>query len=166
MRDNERMSGLSLEYVRLPSSPLPWAGRLMGRALRLAAAHHPAPNPRVGCVIASPQGRIVGEGAHRRCGEEHAETLALRMAGEAARGADVYVTLEPCSHFGATPPCADALAAAGVGSVTAAAVDPDRRVRGRGLEMLEAAGVVVWVGLRRAEALQLDPAYHRERAAG
>lgn len=161
------MSGpLPLEYVRLPAVPPPWAERLMDRAIRLAGAHHPAPNPRVGCVISSPQGRIVGEGAHRRRGEEHAEVMALRMAGEAARGADVYVTLEPCSHFGATPPCAHALAEAGVGSVTAAAVDPDRRVRGRGLAVLEAAGVAVWVGLRRAEALRLDPAYHQDRAAG
>lgn len=162
---HQMSGGLPLNHVRLPAVPLPWAERMMDRALELARAYHPAPNPRVGCVIASRTGNILGEGAHQAYGREHAEVLALRMAGPEARGADVFVTLEPCSHYGATPPCAEALAAAGVGSVTAAAVDPDRRVRGRGLAALEAAGIPAWVGLRRAAALQMDPAYHRDRAA-
>lgn len=110
---------------------------LMARAIRLAerGLYTTEPNPRVGCVLVR-DGRIVGEGWHVRAGEGHAEVNALRQAGELARGATAYVTLEPCSHFGKTPPCADALVAAGVSRVVAAMQDPNPQVAGRGLQRL------------------------------
>ncbi len=120
----------------------------MARALALGerGRRTAAPNPWVGCVLVS-RGEIVGEGFHRAPGEPHAEALALRQAGERARGGTAYVTLEPCSHHGRTPPCADALIAAGVGRVVVAVLDPDRRVAGQGVARLRVAGVVVEVGL-------------------
>ena len=99
------------------------------------------PNPSVGCVIVR-DGTVVGEGWHRRAGEPHAEALALAQAGERSRGATVYVTLEPCSHFGRTPPCADALVAAGAARVIAAMEDPNPLVAGRGLQRCGARDVV------------------------
>jgi len=106
----------------------------MSRALRLASlGRHASPNPMVGCVIVSEEGKVVGEGWHPQPGQPHAEVFALRDAGERARGATAYVSLEPCSHYGRTPPCADALLAAGVQRVVAAMTDPDPRVAGRGL---------------------------------
>ncbi len=131
--------------------------RWMARALRLArrGLYTTDPNPRVGCVLVR-QGRVVGEGWHQRAGEPHAEVLALRDAGEAARGATAYVTLEPCSHYGRTPPCAEALVAAGVARVVAAMEDPNPRVAGAGLARLRAAGVAVEVGLMAAEAEALN----------
>ncbi|MGZ2258465.1 bifunctional diaminohydroxyphosphoribosylaminopyrimidine deaminase/5-amino-6-(5-phosphoribosylamino)uracil reductase RibD [Roseobacter sp. A03A-229] len=112
-----------------------------------------APNPAVGCVIVR-QGRIVGRGWTKPGGRPHAETEALAQAGAAARGADVYVTLEPCAHHGKTPPCAQALIDAGVARVVVATRDPDPRVSGEGLEMLRAAGIGVDVGVMAEEALQ------------
>lgn len=109
------------------------------------------PNPSVGCVIVR-GGRVVGRGATAPGGRPHAETQALEMAGEAARGATAYVTLEPCNHWGHTPPCAEALIAAGVGRVVIGARDPDRRVDGRGIARLRAAGVEVVEGVLQAEA--------------
>lgn len=149
-----------------PPSPAPAPGparftaadrRYMLRALALAAraGYRTHPNPQVGCVIVR-DGKVVGQGYHRRRGEPHAEVLALREAGEAARGATVYVTLEPCAHHGLTPPCADALVAAGVSRVVAAMVDPDPRVRGRGLDRLRRAGVQVDVGLLEDMARALN----------
>src|SRR6202789_4196729 len=108
------------------------AGRALGRV---------APNPAVGCVIVSPDGRVVGRGMTQDGGRPHAETVALAQAGEAARSATAYVTLEPCAHHGQTPPCADALIRAGVARVAVALEDPDPRVSGGGLERLRAAGV-------------------------
>ncbi len=127
--------------------------RHMGRALELAARgrYSTDPNPRVGCVIAS-GARVLGEGFHARAGEPHAEPLALAAAGAAARGATVYVTLEPCAHHGRTPPCADALLAAGVARVVYAVADPNPEVAGRGAARLAAGGVAVAGGLMAAAA--------------
>jgi len=111
------------------------------------------PNPAVGCVIVQ-GGRIVGRGWTAPSGRPHAETRALAQAGNAARGADVFVTLEPCAHHGKTPPCAQALIDAGVARVVVAAGDSDPRVAGRGLEMLRAAGIVVQTGVLEAQALR------------
>lgn len=129
----------------------------MAHALRLAerGLWTTSPNPRVGCVVVK-DAKIVGEGWHERAGEAHAEVHALRAAGEAARGATAYVTLEPCSHYGRTPPCADALIAAGVGRVVAAMQDPNPRVAGQGLAALRAAGVAAELGLLEAAAQELN----------
>jgi diaminohydroxyphosphoribosylaminopyrimidine deaminase / 5-amino-6-(5-phosphoribosylamino)uracil reductase len=113
------------------------------------------PNPRVGCVIVK-DGTVVGEGWHRRAGEPHAEVVALGEAGGRARGATVYVTLEPCSHFGRTPPCVEALIEARVGRVIAAMEDPNPKVNGRGLTRLREAGVDVRCGLLQHEATELN----------
>lgn len=129
----------------------------MARALELAARglYTTDPNPRVGSVIVR-GGRVIGEGWHVRAGEPHAEVLALRAAGPLARGSSVYVTLEPCSHTGRTPPCADALLAAGVARLVCASVDPNPRVAGAGLERLRAAGIAVSAGVLAAEARALN----------
>jgi len=129
----------------------------MARALELAARgmYTTDPNPRVGCVITR-DGRVIGEAWHARAGELHAEALALRAAGSGARGSTVYVTLEPCSHTGRTPPCADALIAAGVSRVVCCAVDPNPRVAGAGILRLRAAGIDVSVGLSASEARELN----------
>lgn len=129
----------------------------MARALRLAerGLHTTMPNPRVGCVIVR-AGEVVGEGWHERAGEPHAEVHALRQAGDRARGATAYVSLEPCSHHGRTPPCANALIDAGIKRVVAALRDPNPQVAGRGLELLTLAGIQVQVGLLEAEARELN----------
>jgi diaminohydroxyphosphoribosylaminopyrimidine deaminase/5-amino-6-(5-phosphoribosylamino)uracil reductase len=126
----------------------------MAAAIALAARGLGAtwPNPSVGCVIVMPEGRIVGRGRTATGGRPHAEVAALAMAGEAARGATAYVTLEPCSHHGQTPPCADALIAAGIARVVVAETDPDKRVNGAGLARLRAAGLAIQQGFMAAEA--------------
>jgi diaminohydroxyphosphoribosylaminopyrimidine deaminase/5-amino-6-(5-phosphoribosylamino)uracil reductase len=129
----------------------------MAHALRLAARglFTATPNPRVGCVIVR-DGAIVGEGFHERAGEPHAESNALRAAGDRAAGATVYLTLEPCSHHGRTPPCVDALIAAKVGRVVAAMQDPNPKVAGDGFARLRATGVEVESGLLEDEARELN----------
>lgn len=129
----------------------------MARALELArlGLATTSPNPRVGCVIVK-DGAIVGEGWHRRAGEPHAEIVALGEAGGRARGATVYVTLEPCSHFGRTPPCVEALVEARVVRVIAAMEDPNPAVNGRGLARLRDAGIDVRCGLLQHEATELN----------
>jgi diaminohydroxyphosphoribosylaminopyrimidine deaminase/5-amino-6-(5-phosphoribosylamino)uracil reductase len=129
----------------------------MAHALRLAVRglSTTQPNPRVGCVIARGE-TVLGTGWHPRAGEPHAEVFALREAGGAARGATAYVTLEPCAHHGRTPPCADALIAAGVGRVVIAHEDPFDKVDGAGIEKLRAAGIGVQVGLMRDAAHELN----------
>ena len=131
--------------------------RMMARALRLAerAAFTTRPNPMVGCVIAHGED-VVGEGWHQRKGGPHAEVFALQAAGERARGATAYVTLEPCAHTGSTGPCADALIAAGVARVVGAMRDPFPQVDGAGFEKLRAAGIVVDSGLMGAQAHELN----------
>jgi diaminohydroxyphosphoribosylaminopyrimidine deaminase/5-amino-6-(5-phosphoribosylamino)uracil reductase len=132
----------------------------MARALQLAARglFTTSPNPRVGCVIVQ-NGRVVGEGWHERAGTPHAEIHALRATGEATRGATVYVTLEPCSHHGRTPPCAEALIEAGVGRVVAAMTDPNPLVAGGGIAMLTLAGIRAEVGLLESDARALNPGF-------
>lgn len=132
----------------------------MTRALRLAARglYTTTPNPRVGCVIVK-HGLVVGEGAHLKAGEPHAEVHALQAAGDLARDATAYVTLEPCSHFGRTPPCADALVKAGVNRVVVAMQDPNPLVSGKGIERLRAQNIAVTVGVCEAQARALNPGF-------
>jgi diaminohydroxyphosphoribosylaminopyrimidine deaminase/5-amino-6-(5-phosphoribosylamino)uracil reductase len=137
------------------------------RALELAARglYTTDPNPRVGCVVAR-EDRVLGEGWHVRAGEPHAEVLALRAAGPRARGATVYVTLEPCSHTGRTPPCADALIAAGVARVVCCTVDPNPRVAGGGIERLRSAGIAVSVGHGAVRARELNVGFFSRHERG
>jgi diaminohydroxyphosphoribosylaminopyrimidine deaminase/5-amino-6-(5-phosphoribosylamino)uracil reductase len=132
----------------------------MAQALRLAerGLWTTDPNPRVGCLIVRDD-EVVGEGWHESAGEPHAEINALRQAGDRARAATVYVTLEPCSHHGRTPPCAEALLNAGVARVVAAMIDPNPKVSGEGLALLEQSGIETSVGLLEAEARQLNPGF-------
>jgi len=141
--------------------------RYMARALELARRGRftTMPNPNVGCVIVR-DGEVVGEGWHQRAGEPHAEVHALRMAGEKARGATAYVTLEPCSHHGRTPPCCDALIAAGVKRVVAAMQDPNPQVAGRGLHRLYQAGIDVSHGLMMADAEALNRGFLKRMRTG
>lgn len=130
---------------------------MMARALQLAerGLWTTSPNPRVGCVLVR-DGAIVGEGWHEKAGEPHAEVHALRAAGDKAKGATAYVTLEPCSHHGRTPPCADALISAGVARVVAAMSDPNPLVAGRGLALLRVAGIETACGLLENEVGELN----------
>jgi diaminohydroxyphosphoribosylaminopyrimidine deaminase/5-amino-6-(5-phosphoribosylamino)uracil reductase len=139
----------------------------MARALELArkGIYSTHPNPRVGCVIVR-DGQIVGEGWHARAGEPHAEVHALLHAGDKARGATAYVTLEPCSHHGRTPPCADALVNAGVDRVVAAMQDPNPDVAGRGLLRLMGAGIAVQCGVLESEARALNKGFLKRMEKG
>ncbi|WP_428622937.1 bifunctional diaminohydroxyphosphoribosylaminopyrimidine deaminase/5-amino-6-(5-phosphoribosylamino)uracil reductase RibD [Sedimenticola sp.] len=132
----------------------------MSRAIQLAeqGLYTTHPNPRVGCVLVR-DGEIVGEGFHRRAGEPHAERNALAEAGERARGATAYVTLEPCCHHGKTPPCSDGLIEAGVARVVVAMTDPNPQVAGQGIAQLEAAGILVDQGVMTAQAMALNPGF-------
>ena len=139
----------------------------MARAIRLArnGLYTTQPNPRVGCVLVNGD-EIVGEGFHFRAGEGHAEVNALAMAGEKAQGATAYVTLEPCSHFGRTPPCAEGLINTGVARVVSAMVDPNPQVAGRGIKMLRDAGIAAESGLLEAEARALNPGFIKRMESG
>ncbi|MEP1445393.1 MAG: bifunctional diaminohydroxyphosphoribosylaminopyrimidine deaminase/5-amino-6-(5-phosphoribosylamino)uracil reductase RibD [Paraglaciecola sp.] len=141
---------------------------MMARAIQLAkfGQYTTAPNPNVGCVISDDQGVVFGEGWHKKAGTPHAEIHALKQAGEAAKGATAYVTLEPCSHFGRTPPCADSLIAAGVSRVVAAMVDPNPLVSGNGLRKLQQAGIKTQQGLLQTDAEQLNRGFIKRMRTG
>jgi diaminohydroxyphosphoribosylaminopyrimidine deaminase/5-amino-6-(5-phosphoribosylamino)uracil reductase len=148
----------------------PWSeadGRAMARALQLAGngLYSTDPNPRVGCVLLR-DGATVGEGWHERAGGPHAEVAALTAAGAAARGATAYVTLEPCNHFGRTPPCSLALIEAGVSRVVYAIDDPNPEVAGAGAARLREHGITVDSGLMAAEAATLNAGYLKRRRSG
>jgi diaminohydroxyphosphoribosylaminopyrimidine deaminase / 5-amino-6-(5-phosphoribosylamino)uracil reductase len=132
----------------------------MERALALAEASIglASPNPVTGCVLVK-NGNVIGEGFHSYADKDHAEIVALKQAGAEARGSTAYVTLEPCSHHGRTPPCADALIKAGVTRVVTAARDPNPQVSGRGLDRLQAAGVSLTIGVKEAAARRLNEAF-------
>lgn len=134
--------------------------QFMAQAIQLAAKgrYTTTPNPNVGCVIVK-QDKVVGQGYHHQAGGPHAEVMALRQAGEQSRGATCYVTLEPCSHFGRTPPCAQALIDAGVIKVVMAMQDPNPAVAGSGAQMLQAAGIEVVSGLMADAARALNPGF-------
>jgi len=138
----------------------------MQQAIKLAAGHHTHPNPRVGAVVVSDDGQVLGEGAHKGVGHDHAEVVALRAAGGTARGATLYVTLEPCAHHGHTPPCTDAILAAGISTVVVAVQDPDERVAGSGIYLLKQSGVNVEVDVETDAALDLDRAYFYYQETG
>ncbi|MBK1990283.1 bifunctional diaminohydroxyphosphoribosylaminopyrimidine deaminase/5-amino-6-(5-phosphoribosylamino)uracil reductase RibD [Sphaerospermopsis aphanizomenoides BCCUSP55] len=136
---------------------------MMQRCLQLArrALGRTSPNPLVGAVVVK-DGEVVGEGFHPRAGEPHAEVFALRAAGEKARGATIYVSLEPCNHYGRTPPCSEGLIAAGVSKVVVGMVDPNPLVAGGGIARLRAAGIEVLVGVEEAACQQLNEGFiHR-----
>ncbi|MDP0589217.1 MAG: bifunctional diaminohydroxyphosphoribosylaminopyrimidine deaminase/5-amino-6-(5-phosphoribosylamino)uracil reductase RibD [Candidatus Endonucleobacter bathymodioli] len=141
--------------------------RYMAKAIQLAkvGAWTTMPNPKVGCVIVR-NGEIVGEGWHEWAGEAHAEIHGLNQAREQAKGATVYVSLEPCSHYGRTPPCAEALIKAGVAKVICSTKDPNPAVAGKGLSMLENAGVAVSCGLLAMEALSLNEGFVKRMKTG
>ena len=137
--------------------------QMMSRAIVLAqrGRYTTAPNPKVGCVIVN-NGDIVGEGYHYQAGQPHAEVFALRQAQQRAQGATVYVTLEPCSHYGRTPPCAEALINANVARVVCAMVDPNPAVAGRGIALLQAAGIQVDIGILALQAQALNPGFIKQ----
>lgn len=139
----------------------------MRRALRLAAraAGRTSPNPMVGSVIVQ-GGEVVGEGFHKAAGEPHAEVIALRRAGDRARGATLYTTLEPCAHAGRTPPCVDAIREGGIARVVSAMRDPDPRTDGKGLRRLRAAGVEVTLGVLETQARRLNAGFISRIARG
>jgi diaminohydroxyphosphoribosylaminopyrimidine deaminase/5-amino-6-(5-phosphoribosylamino)uracil reductase len=141
--------------------------KMMNRAIHLASQGRftTAPNPNVGCVITQGN-QLVGEGYHAKAGEPHAEVHALRQAGDKAKGATAYVTLEPCSHYGRTPPCAEGLIKAGIAKVICAMNDPNPLVAGKGFDLLRQAGVDVEVGLLEADAIALNPGFIKKMTTG
>lgn len=139
----------------------------MQRAIELArlGQYSTKPNPNVGCVIVK-DGQLVGEGFHPKAGQPHAEVFAMRQAGEQAKGATAYVTLEPCAHYGRTPPCAKGLVEAGIAKVIVACPDPNPLVAGKGVQILKDAGIAVEVGICQAEAHQLNQGFLKTMATG
>ncbi len=142
------------------------ADELMRRAIGLTEGTQPHPNPRVGAIVLTPDGEVVAERAHLRAGSAHAEAAALADAGSAAKGSTVVVTLEPCAHHGETPPCATALIEAGVSRVIVGTLDPDPRVAGKGISLLEDAGIEVVTGVEEVAVRANDPAYYHHRTTG
>ncbi|MEC8525454.1 MAG: bifunctional diaminohydroxyphosphoribosylaminopyrimidine deaminase/5-amino-6-(5-phosphoribosylamino)uracil reductase RibD [Pseudomonadota bacterium] len=139
----------------------------MAAALKLAAQgmYSTSPNPRVGCILVK-DGEAIGEGWHQKAGEPHAEVLALRAAGDNARGATAYVTLEPCSHYGRTPPCAEGLIKAGVSRVVAAVCDPNPDVAGRGFQMLRETGIEVVESCLEDQATAINEGFMKRMRTG
>ena len=142
----------------------------MAQAIRLAGLHRPHPNPRVGAVLVSPSGEMLGSGGHARPGAPHAEWVALAEAGDLPEGSTMVVTLEPCDHHGRTPPCTEALIDAGVARVVVGVLDPDERVSGSGVDRLRAAGIDVAVldagDPLAAQIVDTDPGYFHHRRTG
>jgi len=142
-----------------------WADRaFMDRAIELSwnAAGLTFPNPMVGAVVVN-QGEVVGEGFHQRCGEAHAEVVALDQAGDKSRGSTLYVSLEPCTHYGRTPPCVDRIISSGLARVVIPSVDPDEKVRGTGVVRLREAGIKVQTGCMDLAAITTNLAYYKHR---
>lgn len=141
--------------------------QFMSRAVQIAwqGLYTTEPNPRVGCVLVK-EGEQIAEGFHRTAGEGHAEVNALRAAADQAKGCTAYVTLEPCSHFGKTPPCADALIEAGVTEVVVGMVDPNPQVSGKGIDKLKQAGIKVRSGLMETQCRELNPGFIKRMATG
>ena len=139
----------------------------MQRAIELArlGQYSTKPNPNVGCVIVK-DGQLVGEGFHPKAGQPHAEVFAMRQAGEQARGATAYVTLEPCAHYGRTPPCAKGLVEAGIAKVIVACPDPNPLVAGKGVQILKDAGIAVEMGICEQDAAQLNRGFLKAMANG
>ncbi len=154
MSATSKFSDTDLAHMR---AALTLAARGLGRVW---------PNPAVGCVLVLPDHRVIARGWTQQGGRPHAETEALRRAGAAAKGATAYVSLEPCSHHGKTPPCAEALVAAGIARCVVAIEDPDPRVQGRGLAMLREAGVAIAVGALVAEAADLNAGFFSRIRSG
>jgi len=142
------------------------ADELMRRAIGLTEGTMPHPNPRVGAIVLTPDGEVVAERAHIRAGSVHAEAAALADAGASAKGSTVVVTLEPCAHHGKTPPCTTALIDAGVARVIVGTLDPDARVAGKGIALLEDAGIEVVTGVEEDAVRANDPAYYHHRTTG
>jgi diaminohydroxyphosphoribosylaminopyrimidine deaminase/5-amino-6-(5-phosphoribosylamino)uracil reductase len=142
--------------------------RMMALAIQLAkrGQYTTSPNPNVGCVLVNQQGEIIGQGWHQKAGTAHAEIHALQQAGSKAKGSTAYVTLEPCSHFGRTPPCALALIEAGVTKVVAAMVDPNPLVAGSGLAKLQEAGILTAHGLIQTQAEELNCGFIKRMQSG
>lgn len=139
---------------------------MMRRAIELAAAARPHPNPRVGALVLNAAGEIIAEAHHRRPGEPHAERIALDSAGDGAAGGSLIVTLEPCDHHGRTPPCTEAVLASGVKRVVVGALDPDPRVLGKGVAKLRAAGLEVETDVLAGDVEAADPGYFHHRRTG
>ncbi|MFN6036317.1 MAG: bifunctional diaminohydroxyphosphoribosylaminopyrimidine deaminase/5-amino-6-(5-phosphoribosylamino)uracil reductase RibD, partial [Dolichospermum sp.] len=171
----DKLPEISLTSLSFPQSPLveqpvvtekianDFDSRMMLRCLELAAKAlgRTSPNPLVGAVVVQ-NGEVVGEGFHPRAGEPHAEVFALKAAGEGARGSTIYVSLEPCNHYGRTPPCSEALINAGVSKVVVGMVDPNPLVAGGGIARLRAAGIEVVVGVEEAACRRLNEGFiHR-----
>lgn len=140
----------------------------MQRAINLAQQGQltTRPNPNVGCVVLNAAGQCVGEGWHQQAGQPHAEVYALEMAGEQAKGGTLYVTLEPCSHFGKTPPCADRVIASGVAKVVVSMQDPNPLVSGKGITRIQAAGIEVVSGLLAQSSAKLNPGFIQRMQMG